>query len=117
MALFAPGICHVDKPLSQLITLGLMPVLAVTFFPVAVLASTDSNARVDLIQSTVGLLALAIFVFAYIIVMSEEFTHLSKSRPVIMAAGIIWGMIARVYAGIGNGDRVEAALSDCAPTW
>ena len=53
-------------------------------------ATTGSSARVDLTPSTVGLLALAIFVFAYIIVMSEEFTHLRKSRPVIMAAGIIW---------------------------
>ena len=93
MVLFAPGICHGDKALRQLITHGLMPILAVTLFPVAVLATTGSSARVDHTQSTVVLLALAIFVFAYIIVMSEEFTHLRKSRPVIMAAGIIWGMM------------------------
>ena len=36
---------------------------------------------------------------AYIVVMSEEFTHLRKSKPVILAAGVIWGMIAYVYAG------------------
>jgi len=42
--------------------------------------------------------------------MSEEFTHLRKSKPVILAAGVIWGMIAYVYAGNGDGHSVEAAL-------
>jgi Na+/H+ antiporter NhaD/arsenite permease-like protein len=42
--------------------------------------------------------------------MAEEFTHLCKSKPVILAAGIIWAMIAYVYAGIGDSHRVEIAL-------
>ena len=29
--------------------------------------------------------------------MAEEFTHLRKSKPVILAAGVIWAMIAMVY--------------------
>ena len=106
-ARFIPG----DSTLRQLITLGLMPLLVMTLFPVAVLATTGSGGRVDLTQSTTGLLALGIFVFAYIVVMAEEFTHLRKSKPVILAAGVIWGMIAWVYAGMGDGDTVEAALS------
>ena len=42
--------------------------------------------------------------------MAEEFTHLRKSKPVILAAGIIWAMIAFVYAGNVDGHTVEDAL-------
>ena len=41
-----------------------------------------------------GFLALGIFVFAYFIVMIEEFIHLRKSKPVILAAGLIWVIVA-----------------------
>ena len=36
---------------------------------------------------------MAIFIVAYLFVMAEEFTHLRKSKPVIIAAGIIWGIV------------------------
>jgi len=42
--------------------------------------------------------------------MAEEFTRLRKSKPVILAAGIIWGSIAFVYAGTGDNHAVETAL-------
>ncbi|ROR32676.1 sodium:proton antiporter NhaD [Inmirania thermothiophila] len=60
----------------------------------------------DLTRHPIGYVALAIFVLAYLLVMAEELTHLRKSKPVILAAGIIWGMIA-VYAG-RHGDPVQA---------
>ncbi|MEX0943680.1 MAG: sodium:proton antiporter NhaD [Pseudomonadales bacterium] len=41
-----------------------------------------------------GGLALAIFVIAYGFVMAEEFIHLRKSKPVILAAGFIWVLVA-----------------------
>ena len=37
-----------------------------------------------------ALFSLVIFVIAYFFVMTEEFSHLRKSKPVIVAAGIIW---------------------------
>ena len=36
-----------------------------------------------------GIYTVLIFIIAYGFVMTEEFTHLSKSKPVILAAGII----------------------------
>lgn len=54
-------------------------------------------APLDLTQSSVGYFAIAIFVLAYALVMAEEFTHLRKSKPVILAAGIIWAAIALAY--------------------
>ena len=42
--------------------------------------------------------------------MSEEFTQLRKSKSVILAAGIIWGMLALVYHGRNDGHVVDTAL-------
>jgi len=55
----------------------------------------------DLTNSSVGFFAIAIFIIAYAFVMAEEFTQLRKSKPVILAAGIIWGAIAWTYQANG----------------
>jgi Na+/H+ antiporter NhaD/arsenite permease-like protein len=52
----------------------------------------------DLTGHWVGVTALFIFALAYLLVIVEEFTHLRKSKPVILAAGIIWAIIAYQYA-------------------
>ena len=65
--------------------------------PADALAATDGN-NLDLTAHSVGYTAIGIFVLAYILVMAEEFTHLRKSKPVMLAAGIIWAMIAVVYS-------------------
>jgi Na+/H+ antiporter NhaD/arsenite permease-like protein len=44
--------------------------------------------------SFVALLALVVFVIAYAFVIAEEFTHVRKSKPVIVAAGAIWVLVA-----------------------
>ncbi|WP_455199146.1 sodium:proton antiporter NhaD [Kaarinaea lacus] len=77
--------------------------------PELVLA-TSSSESIDLTSHTVGYTALFIFVFAYLFVMAEEFTHLRKSKPVILAAGIIWAMIAFVYASKGLTHQAEQAV-------
>ena len=42
-----------------------------------------------------GLFCIAVFVIAYLLLMAEEFTHPRKSKPVIIAAGIAWVIMAR----------------------
>jgi NhaD family Na+/H+ antiporter len=79
-------------------------------FPAFALGTTDSGHTFDLTSSTVGITALVIFALAYLLVMAEEFTHLRKSKPVILSAGIIWGMIAYVYSGTGDSHSVQMAL-------
>ena len=96
--------------MKQFLARILPPIALLTLFPVAVLAAPGMSHRLDLTEATVGFAALAVFVVAYIFVMSEEFTHLRKSKPVILAAGVIWAMIAFVYAGNGDGHSVELAL-------
>jgi NhaD family Na+/H+ antiporter len=51
-----------------------------------------------------------LFFVAYLVVMAEEFTHLRKSKPVMLAAGIIWGMIAWYYQAHDIPHVVEVAL-------
>ena len=50
--------------------------------------------EIDLTTSYVGILSLIVFVAAYAVVMAEEFSHLRKSKPVIISAALIWGIIA-----------------------
>jgi NhaD family Na+/H+ antiporter len=64
----------------------------------------------DLTDNTVGYLALFFFCLAYVVVMLEEFTQLRKSKPVILAAGVIWGMIGWEYSRAGLGHLPEAAF-------
>lgn len=48
----------------------------------------------NIIYSNLGLAALVIFILAYIGVITEEYTNLSKSKPVMLAAAIIWALVA-----------------------
>jgi len=68
--------------------------LLLTLLPFGVFASGgDSSQSLDLTDHWVGYTALILFVIAYIFVMVEEFTHFRKSKPVILVAGLIWGLI------------------------
>jgi len=78
--------------------------------PAMAWASGGGGERLDLTAHWVGFTALAIFAVAYALVMAEEFTHLRKSKPVILAAGVIWALIAIVYAGHGMNHEAEMAV-------
>lgn len=85
--------------------------LASLFIPDLALASENAS-RIDLTGHWVGITALIFFVVAYLFVMAEEFIHLRKSKPVILAAGIIWALIAWYYQSQGITHEVEAAFKD-----
>jgi len=82
----------------------------VLLFPFAAIAAQMSGHSLDLTQHWVGYAALVIFVVAYVVVMLEEVIHLRKSKPVILAAGIIWALIAWVYNQHGMGHAAEEAV-------
>ena len=63
----------------------------------------------DLSKSWFGYLSLAISVAAYILVIFEETTKMRKSKPVLMAAGLIWALIGMAYTAAGMGDKAEEA--------
>ena len=64
----------------------------------------------DLTSHCVGIVALLIFVLAYLLVIVEEFTHLRKSKPVILGAGMIWAVIAYQYATASILHETEEAV-------
>jgi NhaD family Na+/H+ antiporter len=94
----------------QIKTVTPLLILLFGILPGSLLASASAHETLDLTQSAVGYASLAIFAFAYIFVMAEEFTHLRKSKPVLLAAGIIWAMIAAVYAANDLPHAAEAAV-------
>jgi Na+/H+ antiporter NhaD/arsenite permease-like protein len=67
-------------------------------FPQISFASTEEVKFLDLTEHWVGYASIAIFVLAYILVIAEEEIHMRKSKPVMVAAGIIWAMVSVVYA-------------------
>ncbi|MEZ0123460.1 MAG: sodium:proton antiporter NhaD [Candidatus Reddybacter sp.] len=73
-------------------------------------ASAEGGARLELTHNWVGYLAIGIFSFAYIFVILEEKIHLRKSKPVLLAAGLIWILIALVYNSNNMPHVVEPAI-------
>ena len=63
----------------------------------------------DLTTHWVGIAAIVIFVVSYAFVITEEFSHLRKSVPVIFGAGVIWAIIAYQYMG-GMDHSAEEAV-------
>ena len=72
--------------------------------------TSSGSAMIDLTGHPVGVISLLLFAAAYLAVMAEEFTHLRKSKPVLLAAGLIWVMIAWVGRGLGISETVNAAV-------
>lgn len=79
------------------------------FLPNIAIAS-EQTTRIDLTGHWVGIAALVLFFIAYLFVMAEEFIHLRKSKPVVLAAGVIWVLIAWYYQSQGVTHTVEAAF-------
>jgi len=48
-----------------------------------------------------GLLCIGIFVLSYAAVLVEEYTHMRKSKPVMLGAGLIWVVIAIMAPSYG----------------
>ena len=66
----------------------------------------------DLTQSWAGITALVVFILAYSLVISEEFTHLRKSKVVMLSAGVIWALIGIQYSLAGQSAGVDAAIRE-----
>ena len=88
--------------------LGLMSVM----FSLPVAASGSSLTNLHSTDSPLGVVAIVIFIVAYGLVIAEEFIHLRKSKPVLLAAGVIWVLVALLGKQVEHGNEiVEAALN------
>jgi len=88
---------------TSLLFLIFLPTLAFS-------AATGEQPHLDLTDHTVGYIALVIFGLAYTLVIFEEQLHLAKSKPVLLAAGLIWILIAIVYQQNGFDHAAEVAI-------
>ena len=75
-------------------------------------SSTIANEPIDMTSTFYGILALMLFVAAYSLVIFEEQLHLRKSKPVMLAAGIIWVLVALAYAAIGDTHTPHEAIKN-----
>lgn len=64
----------------------------------------------DLTNHWIGLTAVAIFVIAYAVLIAEERLQLRKSIPVLLAAGLIWILIAIANLLHGQTEATVAAI-------
>ena len=64
----------------------------------------------ELLNHPITIISLLIFVIAYGFVVTEEITHLRKSKPVLFAAGIIWAMVA--WYGVAYDYSKPVIISD-----
>ncbi len=81
--------------------------LFITLIPSLVYASTGTaHEAVDYTTTWMGIISVIIFAFAYALVIGEEFLHLRKSKPVMVAAGVIWVLVAITFNS--NGDTHSA---------
>jgi NhaD family Na+/H+ antiporter len=77
------------------------------------LASSGGTTEIDiaaLTGSLLGIISVIIFVAAYSLVILEEQLHLRKSKPVLLAAGIIWIFVAVTFSSMGNTHMAEMAI-------
>ncbi len=98
-----------DEPGQQRVSrcwLFLSAALLLCVSPAALAVTGD----IDLTSSAVGFFAVAVFILAYSLVMAEEKIHMRKSKPVLVAAGIIWGLIGWVYVQNGMSETSEHAF-------
>lgn len=84
-----------------------LPLLSLLGAPPAYAA--EAGTLIDLTRHPIGYLALLIFFIAYGFVAVEKATHMRKSKPVMLAAGIIWALLGIVYAARGESAALEAA--------
>ena len=89
--------------------LALLCALA-TLVPAPVWAATDVAPSQDFTTHWLGYLTIVIFVLAYVLVISEETIHLRKSKPVMLAAGLIWVCVAIVFTQVGDTHTAGAAV-------
>lgn len=73
-------------------------------------AAGNAAPPMDFTMHWAGVLAVAVFIIAYGFVIAEETSHLRKSKPTMVAAGIIWAIVALVYAAHGDTHTAEQAV-------
>ncbi|WP_415899318.1 sodium:proton antiporter NhaD [Neptuniibacter sp. QD48_11] len=89
-----------------------LAVVGLLLLPLTAFAETGgATANVpELSASFYGYLSIAIFILAYSLVPLENNIHLLKSKPVLVAAGLIWILVALAFKEIGATEQAHHAI-------
>lgn len=74
--------------------------------------ASETVKPLHLIGSPLGIISVVLFIGAYVLVILEERLQLRKSKPVMLAAGIIWALVAFTYEELGMHNAPELAIRD-----
>lgn len=95
----------------KIVSVILLSLMALVAAPALALAEGGHTATLDLTGHWSGWVALGVFAMAYLFVIVEERLHLRKSKPIIVAAGLMWILVAMAYRQMGV-DSVNELLRD-----
>lgn len=85
--------------------------LLLCLLPITVFASGSSHLPVlNVTDTPLSWFAVFLFVVAYLFVMTEELTHLRKSKPVIVCAGFIWVIVGMIARDLAVPEKLSEAL-------
>ncbi len=87
-----------------------MSLVMLVALPFCATAGNGGVEVVNLTASSFGIIAVCLFILAYGFVIFEEKLHLRKSKPMMVAGGVIWIMVALAYIAIGKQDVVHEAI-------
>lgn len=93
----------------QLVLGVLLSAMVALCFPAIALAAPADDIP-SMTGSVYGIAALIIFIFAYALVIGEEQLHMRKSKPVMVAAGLIWVLVALAFSAAGVSDQLHGIL-------
>jgi Na+/H+ antiporter NhaD/arsenite permease-like protein len=89
----------------------LVPLIgAALAWPISAMAASAAPSSLTFTDHWIGYAAITIFVFAYLLVICEENIHLRKSKPVMVAAGLIWILTALAFTAAGDIHTAEQAV-------
>jgi len=76
--------------------------MGVTLPPDVWSATSNPGIVTELTGTWMGILALVVFIIAYLLIISEETIRLRKSKPIMVAAGIIWLLVGIAFVQQGD---------------
>lgn len=91
--------------------IALLLTTLIAFISPAIASQTSLPTPPDLTMLPLSWLAVVIFVIAYTLVVLEDVIHLRKSKPVIVAAGFIWVIVAISLQGAGYSELTNQFLA------
>lgn len=85
---------------------GLPAIVLMALMSFPAMAAENGILNLEMTTSAYAISAIFVFVAAYVLVMVEEVTHLRKSKPVLLAAGIIWFLVGLAVGQSGYDTHV-----------